>query len=156
MLLKINFNAVNWMIPDNFSYSTASSTTIQITGGKHIPAILYNFLLTANSPHGKWEDFNLRSTKRAITHFEKEWWPGPRVHTSVYGINTDRTRRKLFYHSNLHMTACGFSLHKGSTKSRKTLEQHLIFQNGTLNPKLFSCFSLYHAPTNRVAPSFRI
>ena len=37
-------------------------------------------------------------------------------------------------HSNQHMAVCGFSLHQGSTESRKTLEQKFIFQIGTLNP----------------------
>ena len=33
-----------------------------------------------------------------------------------------------------HMAVCDLSLHQGSTESRKTLEQKLIFQIGTLNP----------------------
>ena len=37
-------------------------------------------------------------------------------------------------HSKQHMVVCGLSLHQGSTESRKTLEQKLIFQIGTLNP----------------------
>ena len=32
------------------------------------------------------------------------------------------------------MTICGLSLHQGNTESRKTLEQKLIFQLGTLSP----------------------
>ena len=61
------------------------------------------------------------------------------------------------------MVVCGFSLHQGSTESRKTLEQKFIVQIGTLNPhginafhstNLFCCFSRYQAPTNSVPPSF--
>ena len=37
-------------------------------------------------------------------------------------------------HSMQHMAVCGLSLHRGSTESRKTLEQKFIFQIGTLNP----------------------
>ena len=37
-------------------------------------------------------------------------------------------------HSKQHMVVCGLSLHQGSTESRKTLEQKLIFPIGTLNP----------------------
>ena len=37
-------------------------------------------------------------------------------------------------HSNQHMVVCGLPLHQGSTESRKTLEQKIIFQIGTLNP----------------------
>ena len=37
-------------------------------------------------------------------------------------------------HSKQHMIVCGLSLHQGSTKSRKTLEQKFIFQISTLNP----------------------
>ena len=33
-----------------------------------------------------------------------------------------------------HMTICGLSLPQGNTESRKTLEQNLIFQLGTLSP----------------------
>ena len=40
----------------------------------------------------------------------------------------------LPYHSKQHMAVCGLSLHLGSSESRKTLEQKLIFQIGTLNP----------------------
>ena len=36
-------------------------------------------------------------------------------------------------HSKQHMVVCDLSLHQGSTESRKTLEQKLIFQIGTLN-----------------------
>ena len=41
---------------------------------------------------------------------------------------------KLPNHSKQHMAVCGLFLHQGSTESRKTLEQKLIFQIGTLNP----------------------
>ena len=37
-------------------------------------------------------------------------------------------------HCKQHMVVCGLSLHQGSTESRKTLEQKIIFQIGTLNP----------------------
>ena len=37
-------------------------------------------------------------------------------------------------HSKQHMVVCRLSLHQGSTKSHKTLEQKFIFQIGTLNP----------------------
>ena len=37
-------------------------------------------------------------------------------------------------HSKRHMAVCGLSLHIGSSKSCKTLEQKFIFQIGTLNP----------------------
>ena len=37
-------------------------------------------------------------------------------------------------HSHHNMTICGLSLHQGNTESRKTLEQKLIFQLGTLSP----------------------
>ena len=37
-------------------------------------------------------------------------------------------------HSKQHMAVCGLSLHRGSTESRKTLEQRFIFQICTLNP----------------------
>ena len=37
-------------------------------------------------------------------------------------------------HSKQHMAVCGLSLHQGSTESRKTLEQKIIFQIGTVNP----------------------
>ncbi|PFX22071.1 hypothetical protein AWC38_SpisGene13412 [Stylophora pistillata] len=37
-------------------------------------------------------------------------------------------------HSKQHMAICSLSLHLGSTESRKTLEQKLIFQSGSLNP----------------------
>jgi len=38
-------------------------------------------------------------------------------------------------HSSQHMTAiCGLFLHQGNTESRKSLEQKLTFQIGTLNP----------------------
>ena len=37
-------------------------------------------------------------------------------------------------HSKQHMAVCGLSLLQGSTESRKTLEQKVIFQIGTLNP----------------------
>ena len=37
-------------------------------------------------------------------------------------------------HSKEHMSICGLSLHKGTTDSRKNLEQRFIFQIGTLNP----------------------
>ena len=37
-------------------------------------------------------------------------------------------------HSKQHMAVCGLTLNQGSTGSRKTLEQKLIFQIGTLNP----------------------
>ncbi|PFX19962.1 hypothetical protein AWC38_SpisGene15612 [Stylophora pistillata] len=37
-------------------------------------------------------------------------------------------------HFKQHMAICGLSLHSGSTESRKTLEQKLIFQTGSLNP----------------------
>ena len=40
----------------------------------------------------------------------------------------------LPYHSEQHMAICGLSLQSGSLESRKTLEQKLIFQIGTLNP----------------------
>ena len=33
-----------------------------------------------------------------------------------------------------NMTICGLSLHHGNTESRKSLEQKLIFQLGTLSP----------------------
>ena len=37
-------------------------------------------------------------------------------------------------HSHHNMTICGLSFHQGNTESRKTLEQKLIFQLGTLSP----------------------
>ena len=37
-------------------------------------------------------------------------------------------------HSKQHTVVCGLSLHQGSTKSCKTLEQKFIFQIDTLNP----------------------
>ena len=37
-------------------------------------------------------------------------------------------------HSMQHMTVCRLSLHQGNAESRKTLEQKIIFQIGTLNP----------------------
>ena len=37
-------------------------------------------------------------------------------------------------HSKQHMAICGFSLHLGSSESRKTIEQKFIFQMGILNP----------------------
>ena len=37
-------------------------------------------------------------------------------------------------HSKQHMSVYGLSLHQGSTESRKTLKQKIIFQIGTLNP----------------------
>ena len=37
-------------------------------------------------------------------------------------------------HSKQHMVVCGLSLYQGSTESRKTLEQNIFFQIGTLNP----------------------
>ena len=37
-------------------------------------------------------------------------------------------------HSHHNMPICGLSLHQGNTESRKTLEQKLIFQLGTLSP----------------------
>ena len=37
-------------------------------------------------------------------------------------------------HFREHMSICGFSLHQGTTDSRKNLEQRFIFQIGTLNP----------------------
>ena len=37
-------------------------------------------------------------------------------------------------HSKQHMAVCSLSLHLGSWKSHKTLEQKFIFQTGTLNP----------------------
>ena len=36
-------------------------------------------------------------------------------------------------HSKKHMAICGLSLHRGTTESRKNLEQKFIFQIGTLN-----------------------
>ena len=41
-------------------------------------------------------------------------------------------------HSKQHITACGLSLHQGSTESPKTLERKFIFQIGTLNPHGFN------------------
>ena len=65
-------------------------------------------------------------------------------------------------HSKQHMAICGLSLHLGSSESRKTLEQKIIFQIGTLNPigikrtlfilLIYSCFSHHYVPTNNVAP----
>ena len=65
-------------------------------------------------------------------------------------------------HSTQHMSVCGLSLHQGSTKSRKTLEQKSIFQialfflkvstNSIHSTNLFCCFSRCQAPTNSVAP----
>ena len=40
----------------------------------------------------------------------------------------------LSNHSNQHMVVCGLSLHQGGTESRKTIEQKVIFQIGTLSP----------------------
>ena len=40
----------------------------------------------------------------------------------------------LLNHSEQHMAVCGFSLHQGSTESRKTPEQKFIFQFGPPNP----------------------
>ena len=37
-------------------------------------------------------------------------------------------------HSKQYMSVCGLSLHRGSSESRKTLEQKFIFQIGTLYP----------------------
>ena len=65
-------------------------------------------------------------------------------------------------HSKQHMAVCGLSLHIGSSKSSKTLEQKFVFKIGTLNPygineqpsfNLF-LFSRHHIPTNSVAPYF--
>jgi len=65
------------------------------------------------------------------------------------------------YHSMQHMAVCGVSLHQGNTESRKTLEQNLksalliltVLTNAFYSTNLFSCFSLYQAPTNSVAPN---
>ena len=60
------------------------------------------------------------------------------------------------------MSICGFSLHTGTTDSRKNLEQRFIFQIGTQSPRhqrtlfiqlIYSCFSRDQVPTNSVAPS---
>ena len=65
-------------------------------------------------------------------------------------------------HSKQHMAVCGLSLHIGSSKSSKTLEQKFVSKIGTLNPygineqpsfNLF-LFSRHHIPTNSVAPYF--
>ena len=58
------------------------------------------------------------------------------------------------------MSVCDFSLHQGSTESRKTLEQKFIFEIGILiltvstntshSTNLFCCFSRCQAPTNSV------
>ena len=48
-------------------------------------------------------------------------------------------------HSEKHMAICSFSLHLGTTESRKNLEQKFIIQIGTLNPyftKLLQCFNI--------------
>ena len=44
------------------------------------------------------------------------------------------SQERSSYHSKEHMAVCDFSLHQGSTESRKTLEQKFIFQIGSLNP----------------------
>ena len=69
-------------------------------------------------------------------------------------------------HSKEHMAVCGLSLYQGSTESRKTLEQSLIFlnqhsilmvsTNAFHSKNSFCCFSRNHAPTNSVAPSLYI
>ena len=65
-------------------------------------------------------------------------------------------------HSKQHIAVCGLSLHMGSSKSSKTLEQKFVFKIGTPNPygineqppfNLF-LFSRHHIPTNSVAPYF--
>ena len=67
----------------------------------------------------------------------------------------------LINHSKQHMAVWGLSLHLGSTKSHKTVEQKFIFQIGTLNPNGIQLnysvvLHVTHAPTNSVAPSFCI
>ena len=65
-------------------------------------------------------------------------------------------------HSKQHMAVCGLSLHIGSSKSGKTLEQKFVFKIGTLNPysineqPSFNLFlsSRHHIPINSVAPYF--
>ena len=52
---------------------------------------------------------------------------------------------------------CGLSLHPGSTESRKTLEQKIIFQIDTPNGNPNGINErFYQAPTNSVAPYFCI
>ena len=49
-------------------------------------------------------------------------------------------------HSKQHMAVCGLSLHQGSTKSCKTLEQKFIFQIGSLNPHSVVFHVTMHQP----------
>ena len=88
-------------------------------------------------------------TQRTPSRRRKEWQG--RIKTSRY------RHFNLQNHSKQHMASCGFSLHLGSSESRKTLEQKFIFQIGTLNRTLFilliySCFCRHCVPTNSVAP----
>ena len=67
---------------------------------------------------------------------------GDRFHEHLRDVeNDDKNASKpvarylnLPNHSKQHMTVRGLSLHQGSPKSHKTLEQKTIFQIGTLNP----------------------
>ena len=64
------------------------------------------------------------------------------------------------------MVVYGLSLHQGSTETRKTLEQKIIFQIRTLNPNdinerfsfnlLIQLFFTLPSTTNSLAPSFCI
>ena len=82
----------------------------------------------------------------------------------VNGVNASKPVTRHFNLPN--MVVCGLSLHQGSSKSRKTLEQKLFFKsalliltvsmNAFLSTNLFCCFSRYQAPANSVAPSFCI
>ena len=55
-------------------------------------------------------------------------------------MNDNDASKPVELHFNLpdnsqkHMVVCGLSLHLGNTKSRKTTEQKLIFQIGTVTP----------------------
>ena len=63
-----------------------------------------------------------------------------RVRSHAEQNNTDASKPvarhfNLPNHSHHNMTICGLSLHQGNTESRKTLEQKLIFQLGTLSTR---------------------
>ena len=95
-----------------------------------------------------------------------------REHLRDVEIDDKNASKLVARHFNLpnpsmqHMAVCGLSLHQGSAESCKTLEKSLFFKsalliltlstNGFHSTNLFCCFSRCQAPTNSVAPYFRI
>ena len=133
-------NYAQWVTKYKMSYSTDGETFTSNNKVRKCKRHMQKDVLlrTLCNSGNYWWMGRLKCLATGLDAFLSSFSTSRRCSRYLRGVGKDdwnfARHFNLTNHSKQHMAVCGLSLLQGSTESRKTLEQKIIFQIGTLNP----------------------